>query len=165
MIFNSIRDLCLPLRICAVTDGSITYLLEAIFKGDVEVQTITQKVVKADEEAAKLLKIKREEPVNHREVTLAINNRVYVFAKSLSPINRMPPQMREELMQADIPIGKILRSNRLETRRDLLEIERTRTPQHFPCETLSRKYVIIHNDEILLWINEIFPIDDRWNPD
>ncbi len=165
MLPKTIADLPLPLRICAATDGSITYLLEAMFKGNVDVHTIAQKVIKADNEAASLLKIKREEPINHREVTLAINDKIYVFAKSLSPINRMPPEMREQLMQADIPIGKILRTNKLETRRDILQIERTKKTPHFACESLTRKYVIIHNNKILMWINETFPIDTRWQTD
>ena len=164
MLPKTIADLPLPLRICAATDGSITYLLEAMFKGTVDVHTITQKIIKADNETTSLMDIETGEPINHREVTLAINNKIYVFARSLSPINRMPPKMKEQLMQADTPIGKILRTNTLETRRDILQIERTKkTP--FACETLTRKYVIIHNNKILMWIHETFPIDTRWNID
>ncbi|RZN15383.1 MAG: chorismate lyase [Methanosarcinales archaeon] len=155
-------SLPLLLRICAVTDGSITYLLEAIFGGKAEVSTLCQQIVEADEKMCSLLNISSKEPVNIRKVTLRVNGVMHVFAKSLSPVNRMPSGMREQLMQADIPVGKILRSNKLETRRDILHIERLHSSDYFTGEVLSRDYVIIHDSRVLMWINEVFPIDYRW---
>lgn len=157
-----LATLPLPLRICAVTDGSITYLLESIFGSSVKVVTLCQQLVDADEDICRLLGVEAGDPVNVREVTLGIKGVVYVFAKSLSPVSRMPENMREQLMRADIPIGKILRSNKLETRRDILRIERRENSDYFNCPVFSREYVIIHQAEVLMWINEVFPIDSRW---
>jgi chorismate-pyruvate lyase len=28
---------------------------------------------------------------------------------------------------------------------------------------LSRSYKIVHKNQVLMWINERFPIDERWN--
>ena len=162
MIPDVPTSLPLLLRICAVTDGSITYLLEAIFGRKAEVSTLCQQIVEADEKMCSLLNISPGEPVNIRKVTLEVNGVMHVFAKSLSPVNRMPDGMREQLMQADIPVGKILRSNKLETRRDILHIERLHSSNYFTGEVLSRDYVIIHDGRVLMWINEVFPIDYRW---
>ncbi|CAD6494383.1 MAG: Chorismate pyruvate-lyase [Candidatus Argoarchaeum ethanivorans] len=162
MIPDVPTSLPLLLRICAVTDGSITYLLEAIFGGKAEVSTLCQQIVEADENMCSLLNVSPGEPVNIRKVTLEVNGVMHVFAKSLSPVNRMPVGMREQLMQADIPVGKILRSNKLETRRDILHIERLHSSNCFTGEVLSRDYVIIHDGRVLMWINEVFPIDYRW---
>ncbi|RZB28994.1 MAG: hypothetical protein AEth_01598 [Candidatus Argoarchaeum ethanivorans] len=106
MIPDVPTSLPLLLRICAVTDGSITYLLEAIFGGKAEVSTLCQQIVEADEKMCSLLNISPGESVNIRKVTLEVNGVMHVFAKSLSPVNRMPVGMREQLMQADIPVGK-----------------------------------------------------------
>ncbi|MCG7849912.1 MAG: chorismate pyruvate-lyase family protein, partial [ANME-2 cluster archaeon] len=103
------------------------------------------------------------EPVNHREVVLSVSEKPYVLARSLSPINSMPQGMRNDLMRADIPIGRILRKYKLETRRDILSIDMINGEGVFKdIPVLSREYVIIHSGKILMWINEQFPVDKRW---
>ena len=158
-------DIPAALRICAGTDGSVTGLLEVLTNNKVSVVTTYQKVVKATLDTAKLLMIKPGDPVNHREVLLTVLEKPYVFACSLSPINTMPQGVKDDLMKADIPIGRILREHKLETRRDILKIEIQENKDKIFDNTpiLSREYVIIHSGRILTWINERFPIDDRWN--
>jgi chorismate-pyruvate lyase len=163
MFSEVLSTLPLSLRICAVTDGSITYLLEAIFGGRVEVLTVCQQVVEAEGKVCGLLDVAQGEPVNLRDVTLGVDGVVYVYARSLSPVERMPVEVREQLMRADVPIGRILRANRLETRRDILRVERHRSSKYFECEVLYREYVIIHGGRVLMWINEEFPLDSRWD--
>jgi len=168
-IFKTLKTLNLPtcLRICAETDGSITYLLEAITKKNIEISTKEQYIIKADKEIAELLDIEIGAEVNYRVVTLSASGVVYAYAKSLSPLNRMPDAMKHDLMRADIPIGKILRNHKLETRRDIYEIKVLDAEdikifnKYIPL--LSRKYKIIHNKQVLMWIHEIFPIDERWD--
>ncbi|AKB77119.1 hypothetical protein MSHOH_0636 [Methanosarcina horonobensis HB-1 = JCM 15518] len=66
-------------------------------------------------------------------------------------------------MRADIPIGRILRSHNLETRRDMVELEILEGELTFDgIPVLSRTYKIVHNNHVLMWINERFPIDARW---
>lgn len=155
-------DIPACLRICAGTDGSVTQLLEVLTGKTVKVETIYQKVIKATPEIADLLGIDKEEEVNDRLVTLKVDNIIYVLAKSLSPINRIPPAVRADLMRADIPIGRILREHKIETRRDILRMELLHMYFFGELPVLSREYRIIYNNEILMWINECFPIDERW---
>lgn len=77
----------------------------------------------------------------------------------------MPQGVRDDLMKADIPIGRILREHKLETRRDILKIEIQESKDDIfnNIPVLSREYMIIHNKCILMWINEHFPVDGRWN--
>lgn len=162
---DSLKQLDIPatLRICAGTDGSVTYLLEVLTKGKVEVRTLKQEVMDASPDESKLLDIYSGEPVNHREVLLSVEGTSYVFARSLAPTNPMPRGMKADLMKADIPIGRILRQHKLETRRDILNIEMKNGEGVFTgIKVLSREYNIIHNGRILMWINEQFPADDRW---
>ena len=165
-LLDRLKQLDLPttLRICAGTDGSVTYLLEIMTHNKVEVITRCQKVITATEKNAKLLMIKPGEPVNHREVMLLVQGIPYVFACSLAPVNTMPQGIKDDLMQADIPIGRILREHKLEIRRDILNIEIKSGEKVFnDIPVLSREYVIIHSEKILMWINELFPVDDRWD--
>jgi len=128
----------------------------------VKVETISQNVVKATPEIARLLDIETGEDVNDRLVTLKVDDIVYVLAKSLAPVSRMPEAVRADLMRADIPIGRILREHKLETRRDILKMEIVRRDFFGELPVLSREYKIIYNNAVLMWINECFPVDDRW---
>ena len=155
-------DIPACLRICAGTDGSVTQLLEVLTGRNVKVETISQGIIKATKEIARLLDIETGEDVNDRLVTLKVDDIVYVLAKSLSPINRIPRGVRDDLMRADIPIGKILREHKLETRRDILKMEIVHRDFFGELPVLSREYKIIYENAVLMWINECFPVDGRW---
>lgn len=151
------------LRVCCGTDGSVTFLLEIMTRKEVSVITESQYTVKANKEMAALLGVEEGSEINDRIVRLSAGGTTFVHARSLSPLERMPDTMREQLMRADIPIGRILRSHNLETRRDMTELEILEGEPTFDgIPILSRSYKIVHNNHILMWINERFPIDERW---
>lgn len=166
---NFLRDLKafdIPtcLRVCAGTDGSVTFLLEIMTRKDVLVVTEAQHLVKADAEVSSLLKVPEGSDVNYRLVTLFAGDVPFVRALSLSPLERMPDDIRQDLMRADIPIGKILRNSGIETRRDFDNINITENDALFESNrVLSRSYHIVHDNSTLMWINERFPVDDRWD--
>lgn len=155
-------DIPACLRICAGTDGSITQLLDVLTGKSVRVETIFQGSIKATEGTARLLDINEGDEVNKRLVILKVDDVVYVLAKSLSPIKRMPQGVKDDLMKADIPIGRILREHKLETRRDILKMEIVQRDFFGEIPVLSREYNILYENAVLMWINECFPIDDRW---
>ncbi len=157
------HDIPASLRICAGTDGSVTLLLELLTGKTVNVETKKQGAIKATSEAAWLLDIDAGDEVNERLVVLTAGGTVYALAKSLAPVKRMPPDVRKDIMQADIPIGRILRDHKLETRRDIINMRMTANAFFGGIPVLSREYIIIHNNSILMWINEFFPVDDRWD--
>jgi chorismate-pyruvate lyase len=156
------QDIPACLRICAGTDGSVTLLLELLTGKEVEVKTLEQSVVIATPEIAKLLEIEEGNEVNSRLVTLSAEGMVYALAKSLSAIKRMPQEVMSDLMRADIPIGRILREHKLETRRDILKMEFVDSAFFDDVPVLSREYRIIYKGKVLMWINECFPVDGRW---
>jgi chorismate-pyruvate lyase len=156
------KDIPACLRICSGTDGSVTLLLELLTGKTIYVKTLEQDVVKAEPEIARLLEVEEGDEVNNRLVTLSADSTVYVLARSLSAIKRMPKDVRSDLMRADIPIGKILREHKLETRRDILKMEFIHSDFFGDVPVLSREYKIIYNGKVLMWINECYPVDDRW---
>ena len=154
-------------KILLNTNGSITVIIEAITGKEVQIETIEQKIIEANKEIAELLRIDEGDLVNYRVVNLRANGILYVRAISYTPIKRLDERFKEDLMKADIPIGKILKKYNIEARREIrwkriakadkriakdLEIEEGST-------VLIRNYNIIHKGEILMNITEFFPAD------
>lgn len=149
------------------TDGSVTNLLEMASGHPVTITTRVQEIVAADAEAAAALEIEPGEEVNHRVVELkdSVTGEVLIYAVSCTPLRRLAPGFRQDLMRADIPIGRILRNHRIESRREITDArliqagtDLARTFNIHRSESmLSRKYRIIHREEPLIAIEEIFP--------
>ena len=112
-------------KVLLLTDGSVTILLEAASGERVDVRTIAQDVVPADAVQAGRLECAIGDPVNRRVVNLvgARTGRVFVHAVSFTPLDRLAPGARDDLLAADIPIGRILLRHRMETRRELRRSE------------------------------------------
>ncbi|WP_304840576.1 beta-ribofuranosylaminobenzene 5'-phosphate synthase [Methanocalculus sp.] len=148
------------------TDGSVTHLLSLATEGLVGVKTRLQEVIPADREVAHLLALDEGDRVNHRIVDLGEGHdgRPLIYAISYTPINRLTPEIATDLMKADIPIGIILRQHRIESRREILTIDSYPADAHLaeifgiiPGEPLfARRYRIIHKEEPLMVITEIF---------
>jgi beta-ribofuranosylaminobenzene 5'-phosphate synthase len=162
-------------KILLGTDGSVTQLLESVTGHPVSVRTREQEVVKADTLAAEHLNIAPGDAVNHRIVELcdATTGEVLVYAKSQTPVARLAPEFRDDLMKADIPIGRIIERHHIEARREILTARVTSAKDDVSgifsvCRNeplLMRQYQIIHGGEPLIFIEEQFPynkfLDER----
>ncbi len=154
-------------KVLLSTDGSVTGILEMVTGNPVEIQTLDQRVIESDEHMAGDLEISAGEQVNHRVVELrdAKTKEVLIYAVSHTPLKRLAPDFRQDLMQADIPIGKIIRKHRIESRREVTDAgvlyadselsRRFRICRDEPL--LKRKYRIIHHQKPLISIEETFP--------
>jgi beta-RFAP synthase len=149
------------------TDGSVTNLLEMATGHPVTITTRVQDVVAADIKTAAALDIEPGDEVNYRVVELqdSVTGEVLIYAVSCTPLRRLAPEFRQDLMRADIPIGRILGRHKIESRREITDArvihagaDLARTFNVHRCEPmLSRKYRIIHREEPLIAIEEIFP--------
>jgi len=151
-------------RILATTDGSITAILEAIVGEEIKVETVEQKVIEANKEIAKILEIDEGDEINYRVVNLRAKD-VLAHAVSYTPLKRLRPEFREDLMKADMPIGKIMRKHRIEARREISwwRVEKAgELGKIFGIDgedkVLVRNYSIIHSGEVLINITEYFPL-------
>ena len=157
------------------TDGSVTQILEAITGKPVVIETRVQKIVKADPATAEFLGIGQGEPVNYRvvEIKTPASGEVLIYAISHTPLSRLTPEFKDDLMKADIPIGRIIQNHRIEARREILNTRVSpaseETGRIFSlCSKeplLSRQYRIIHEGKPLIFIEEQFPynkfLDER----
>ena len=162
-------------KILLGTEGSVTHLLEVVTGSRVTIVTKVQQVVAADREVAAFLNIGEGEPVNYRvvEIRNEETGEPLIYATSNTPLSRLSDEFRDDLMKADIPIGRIIQRHGIETRREILAA-RTEIPdpevrnsfhmfRHEPL--LSREYRIIHKGNPLIRIKEQFPyhhfLDER----
>ncbi len=160
-IEKQVGELSNAQKILLTTDGSVTTILDVI-RGHVTIETLEQKFVEADTEMAQLLNIEVGDKVNYRVVVIKTDEPL-IYAISLIAVERLENDMKEDLIRADIPIGRILRKHNVESRREvksiyfeepnheMKEIFKTNSPM------LTRTYNIIHKDQILIWLLETFP--------
>jgi len=149
------------------TDGSVTQLLESVTGKKVVIRTLVQKVVPADRAAADNLSIAEGDPVNYRVVEIRTEGpgEVLIYALSHTPVNRLSPEFRDDLMKADIPIGRIIKQHHIEARREILNARVIPATEEAGkifsiCKNepvLSRQYQIIAGKKPLIFIEEQFP--------
>jgi beta-ribofuranosylaminobenzene 5'-phosphate synthase len=143
------------------TDGSVTQILEAITGKQVVIETRVQKIIPADPITAERLGINEGDPVNYRIVEIkTTGGKVLIYAISHTPIARLSQKFKDDLMKADIPIGRIIQNHRIEARREILDAWVSPASEeagrifsvccHEPL--LSRQYRIIHDGKPLIFI-------------
>jgi chorismate-pyruvate lyase len=154
-------------KILLTTDGSITRVLEALTGEEIRVETVTQEILKADREIASLLDVNRGEEVNYRVVNLRSPRGVLVRAISYTPLERLEDKFKEDVMKADVPIGKIMSRLKIEARREIREMGIAKADEELGrlfnvtvgSVLLKRNYNIIRKNKVLLNITEIFPYE------
>lgn len=150
-------------KILLTTDGSITAILDVLY-GKISLFTIDQHFGTADENQAKLVNVNAGDKINFREVLMHKDGKPLIYAMSHVPLGRCSEEICCDLLRADIPIGRILKNYKIESRREVnnIFIERPDVKLENLFETsedfLARDYVIINNEEILMWIKEMFPV-------
>lgn len=150
-------------KILLTTDGSITAILDVLY-GKIELDTLDQHLEDADAEHAKLVNVNEGDEINFREVLMHKDEQPLIYAISHVPLGRCSKEVCNDLLRADIPIGRILKNYHIESRREVnnifIEKPNDKLKELFGTDEdfLARDYVIINNDEILMWIKEMFPV-------
>lgn len=150
-------------KVLITVEGSITNLLDVLY-GTVSIFSLSRHIEKADGEKAELVNIDEGDEINYREVIIHRGGRPLIYAKSYIALNKLTPEMHDDYMQGYLPIGKILKKHKIESRREIKKIyiekptatlkELFKTSEDF----VSREYVIIENKDILMWTKESFPV-------
>ncbi len=136
-------------KMLAVTNGSVTQILETYTGASVRIKTLSQEVKPAGS-MSKDLGVAKSDRVNFREVEiLDADGMLLVTAKSWTPLKRLEPAFRDDLMKADVPIGKLLLKHKIEARRELLDAR-------IEGGKVKRTYNIINKEEVLMRIRETF---------
>ena len=150
-------------KILLTTDGSITAILDVLY-GKISLFTLDQHFGIAEEKHAKLVNVNVGDEINFREVLMHKGTQPLIYAISHVPLGRCSNEICSDLLRADIPIGRILKNYKIESRREVnnifIEKANAKLKELFKTDEdfLARDYVIIHDDEILMWIKEMFPV-------
>ena len=160
---NNIGNLSSAQKILLATDGSVTTILD-VLKGHINVETLIQEFKEADDVQAQDLDINKGDIINYRTVVMSHNpEEPLIHAVSLTPVDKLTNNFKEDLLKADIPIGRILRKYNIESRREVIHIgfedpdEELKSIFNTDSTMLTRIYNIIYKDEILIQIKETFP--------
>ena len=162
------KDFSNTQKILLTTDGSITAILDVLY-GKITLSTIEQHFENATEKTAKLVNCEVGDLINFREVIMHKDDENLIYAISHIPLKRLTDEICCDLVRADIPIGRILKNYNIESRREINNIHIEKPDEtlkelfNTDEDMLARDYVIIHNNEILMWIKEVFPVSKFTN--
>ena len=150
-------------KVLLTVEGSITAILDVLY-GRVSIFLLNRYFEKAEGEKAKLLDVEEGEEIHYREVLIHGMGKPMIYALSFIALNRCKKEAHDELTNGEIPIGKLLKKYKVESRREIRRIylekptptlkELFKTDEDF----VAREYVIIENGRIVTWTKEAFPI-------
>jgi chorismate-pyruvate lyase len=146
------RSLPLLQRILLVCDGTLTDTIEAAFQEPIILHKVEVTVARATEHVPELA-IEPGAEVMRRRIELRGGNsgRVYVQAESLLALDHLPEGFRRDLVESNVPLGRLWSDYRLETWKELLTVRRE-------DEMLTRTYRVISGGRPIMRITESFPV-------
>lgn len=148
-------------KILLATDGSVTTILD-VLKGTVNIKTLIQEFRPANFHLSQELAIEKDDPVNYRVVVIGTEEPL-IHAISYIPLDRIDNNFKEDIIRADIPIGRILKKHQVESRREIKSLDVVEPSLDiqsiFNTDSLmlTRTYDIIRHDQVLIRIKETFP--------
>lgn len=152
-------------RLLLVTDGRITDIVQAYSGETVEAVKIQQKLVTCDAQFA-ALQLETQQQLIERSILLqgTTTKTNYLYADSYLVLERLEPEIRNQLIFSRQPIGKLLRENKVETYREIIDcgIEPAgKLAQYFgipaSAEIIYRTYLVLINGLPVMQITEKFP--------
>ena len=160
---NDIGNLSSAQKILLATDGSVTTILD-VLKGHINVKTLVQEFNEADDAQAQDLGINKGDTINYRTVVMSHKpEEPLIHAISLTPVDKLTNNFKEDLLKADIPIGRILKKYNIESRREVTHIgaeepdDKLKDIFGTDSMMLTRTYNIVYKDGVLIRIKETFP--------
>ncbi|MFZ0256872.1 MAG: chorismate pyruvate-lyase family protein [Gammaproteobacteria bacterium] len=152
-------------RILLTTDGTLTDILEAYVWEPIEIVKLMQENLTVPK-AIPHLDIATHTEVLHREVLLrgTRSAKNYLHATSLLVLDRLDPDLREDLITTQEPLGKLMIQARLETFREIVRcsLQKAVDMGKFfgeppDSELISRTYRIFTRSRPFILITESFP--------
>jgi chorismate-pyruvate lyase len=151
-------------RILLITDGTLTEILEAYLFEPIELVKLSERLLKSHEVSA-LVELEDGERVMERKINLrgAKSGRLHVYAESLILVDRLEPLFQTELLETNVPLGRLWRGHRLETFKQLVSMECRPAGEmsaHLDCAenapVLGRVYDVFSAGRLVMRIVENF---------
>jgi len=143
-------------RLLLVSDGTVMTMLEQITGELIVTAQLDQSLTTVDQETESLMSPSGGLVTRLTNLVGAATGTIYIRAKSVLSMSAMPSAVRADLLETDVPIGRVLRKHRIESFREILWVH---VPEHpFPL-TPSRRYLIFIGGIPALLIEESFTAD------
>lgn len=152
-------------RIILVYNGTLTRLLETFLNEQLTVVKLHE-TLEASSEPVPYLDLPAHQQIINRKICLqgqdsGIN---WLYAESIIVPARLPPLFRQELLESQIPIGKLWNKHRVETFKELLppfQEPAGELADHFNISTdyalFGRTYRVYSNQTPIMMLTEKFP--------
>jgi chorismate-pyruvate lyase len=152
-------------RILLTTDGTVTEILEAQLWESIQIVKLYQEIVQT-EIAIPYLGIQEGTDALVRKVLLRgkWSHKNYIYAESITLLERLNQQIREGLLNTQKPIGRLMLEARTETFREILsctleEMGDVARYYDLPSDAklISRTYRVFAGGHAIMLITEKFP--------
>lgn len=152
-------------RILLSTDGTLTKILEAYLSEEIQMVKLSERSSLTVQDMP-LLELKRGSEVIERKILLQgkVSAQNVLYAESLLVLERLDERFRDELLESEVPLGKLMLAHRMETFRELITSGRE-LPNGLCAffkishkdTLLSRTYRLFHHGKPVMIITEKFP--------
>jgi chorismate-pyruvate lyase len=148
------------LRALLVTDGTVTKILEAFFWEPVAVDTLAQELTTAERSIPWVaVDVGDQVLVRRAQLRGSDSGKVYATAFSVIRTERIPPALRQRLIDREIGIGVLIRDSGLESYREVMEVGALgEQPRDGSGDRVFRTYRIIIDGVPVILITETFPL-------
>ena len=152
-------------RMLMKANGTVTAMLEAYLSEPIQVVKLSEKLVNTEIKLPKI-ELNREEQVISRKVLLQgkMSNCNFIYADSFILINNLEERFRYQLLNTNIPIGKLWSEQKVETFKEIIDsgIEPANELANYFCiepeeNLLFRTYSVSSQGKITMIITEKFP--------
>jgi len=152
-------------RIILIYNGTLTKLLENLLSEQLTVIK-SYESIETNEREIPYLELPAEQSVISRKICLQGQNSGinWLYAESIIVPERLPPLFRQELLESQIPIGKLWAKHRVETFKELLppfEESAEQLAVHFKVapehRLLGRTYRVFSCQQPIMMLTEKFP--------
>ncbi len=161
----NLRNIGIIPRILLTTNGTLTNILESCFLEKIIVKKIlqtTQKTLFAED----YLHLRQAEPTLARKILLqgSKSERNYIYAESFVLSERVTRPIRDELLNTDTPLGKVLDKHKIESFKKFVSYRTEKAGAiagYFNLDDgddiFSRTFVVYSNNQPIMIITEKIP--------
>ena len=150
-------------KILLTVEGPLSSVLDVLY-GTVHLFMLDQHFENAKKHTAEMTDIDEGEEILYREVIVHKRGHPLMHITSCIPTSRCDDKILQDLLNEQLTTGTIIKNNDLETMQKItsISIEKT-TPKledlfKTNADLLTRDYILTHNNEVILWTREQYPL-------
>ncbi len=148
-------------KILLQTDGTVTDLLRLFTGENIVIEKLSERSITSLGPSA--LGLAEPTELLQRQILLT-GSKPYLYAESYFVLERLPTDLRQQMLNSNTPVGLLWQQYKLETYREIIDQQLEKNcsnAQHFALtdnRCYSRTYLIHHGGQVMGQICEQFPV-------